>query len=161
MENKLKVSIIVPVYNVVNFLPQCIESLMAQSYGNIELIFIDDGSTDGSSNVLDEYGTKDLRIHVLHQPNSGVSTARNKGIEIATGDYCCFVDGDDNVCPNYIAEMLKYVTGGGKAGMLWPLRETGKNNNREVKVSSYVLFKSERGYNGNVTTGFVLGCSVE
>lgn len=90
-----KVSIIVPVYNVGNDLIACIESIIAQTYKSWELWLIDDGSSDGSSELCDEYGNKDNRINVWHKKNAGVSAARNSGLSCATGEYVLFVDGDD------------------------------------------------------------------
>lgn len=92
-------SIIVPVYNVEKYLPQCIESLCQQTYKNIEIILIDDGSTDNSGKICDEYAEKDKRIVVIHQNNSGVSAARNVALHICKGDYITLVDSDDYVLP--------------------------------------------------------------
>lgn len=88
-------SIVVPVYNVRAYLPQCLESLIGQTYRNLEIICVDDGSTDGSGAILDEYAAKDDRIKVIHQENAGVSAARNRGLDFAVGEYVTFVDGDD------------------------------------------------------------------
>lgn len=90
-----KVSIIVPVYNVEQYLPKCIESILNQTYRNLEIILVNDGSTDSSGSICDEYASKDPRIKVLQQKNSGVSAARNYGLEIADGEYIGFVDSDD------------------------------------------------------------------
>lgn len=92
-------SIIVPVYNVAPYLGMCLDSLRSQSLGDWECICIDDGSTDESGNILDEYMKKDCRFHVFHQQNTGVSAARNLGISKAKGQYLWFVDGDDRVMP--------------------------------------------------------------
>lgn len=86
MANKL-VSIIVPVYNVEKYLPKCVDSLINQTYKNVEIILVDDGSTDQSGNICDTYLEKDNRIVVLHKKNGGLSDARNFGIEYAKGDY--------------------------------------------------------------------------
>ncbi|MCD8362070.1 MAG: glycosyltransferase [Lachnospiraceae bacterium] len=94
MENPL-VSIIVPVYNTQKYLARCLDSLLAQDYENLELILIDDGSTDGSETLLDEYQEKDARVRVIHQENAGVSLSRNRAIEAARGEYIRFVDSDD------------------------------------------------------------------
>lgn len=94
MANKL-VSIIVPVYNVEKYLPKCVDSLINQTYKNVEIILVDDGSTDQSGNICDTYLEKDNRIVVLHKKNGGLSDARNFGIEHAKGDYYSFVDSDD------------------------------------------------------------------
>lgn len=93
--NKKLVSIIVPVYNVEKYLRRCVESIIDQTYYNLEIILVDDGSTDKSGVFCDKYARKDSRVIVHHQENQGVSVARNKGIELATGDWIMFVDGDD------------------------------------------------------------------
>lgn len=90
-----RVSIIVPVYNTRKYLDRCIKSLINQTYNNVEIILVDDGSTDGSSQLCDRYKNIDGRIHVVHQKNIGVSGARNRGIEMARGDYITFCDSDD------------------------------------------------------------------
>lgn len=94
MRNK-KVSIIVPIFNVENYLDKCVESLISQTYDNLEIILVDDGSRDGSSVLCDEWAAKDSRIMVIHKENGGLSSARNAGIEKATGDYIMFEDSDD------------------------------------------------------------------
>ena len=83
----MKISIIVPVYKVEKYIKKCIESIINQTYKDIELILIDDGSPDNSGNICDEYAKKDVRIKVIHKENSGPSDARNQGLKIATGDY--------------------------------------------------------------------------
>ena len=90
-----KISIIVPIYNVKKYIQQCVESLINQTYKNLEIILIDDGSTDGCGELCDEFGKKDQRIHVIHKQNGGLSDARNKGIDVASGDYIGFGDSDD------------------------------------------------------------------
>lgn len=95
------ISIIVPVYNVEPFINRCVESLLAQTYTNIEILLIDDGSTDSSAEIADQYAERDDRIKVFHQPNGGISAARNKGLDVMTGDYVMFVDGDDFVSEDY------------------------------------------------------------
>lgn len=82
----MKISVIIPVYNVEKYLKRCLDSIINQTYKNLEIILIDDGSTDKSSNICDEYAAKDKRIVVIHKENSGVSEARNKGLDICTGD---------------------------------------------------------------------------
>lgn len=99
------ISIIVPVYNIENYLDRCLKSLLEQTYKNIEIILVDDGSTDGSSEVCNHYREIDKRVVVIHQKNGGVSKARNAGIMAAKGEYIMFVDGDDFV-NNQIVEML-------------------------------------------------------
>lgn len=89
------ISIIVPVYNVEQYLRQCLDSLLAQTFGDIEIICVDDGSTDASGTILNDYAHADSRLRVITQPNSGVSAARNRGIEESRGEWLIFVDSDD------------------------------------------------------------------
>lgn len=96
-ENNDKISIIVPVYNVEKYLEKCVDSLVNQSYSNLEIILVDDGATDSSGNMCDELAIKDDRIKVIHKVNGGLSDARNAGLEVATGDYIAFLDSDDYV----------------------------------------------------------------
>ena len=92
-----KISILVPVYNVQNYLPRCLDSLLAQTLQEIEIILIDDGSTDKSGEMCDEYAAKHSRVRVIHQPNAGLSAARNTGLKAAKGKYVLFVDSDDYI----------------------------------------------------------------
>ncbi len=90
-----KISVIVPIYKVENYLKKCINSIINQSYRNLEIILVDDGSPDNCGKICDEYAKQDKRIVVIHKENGGLSDARNKGLEIASGDYISFVDSDD------------------------------------------------------------------
>lgn len=96
------VSIIIPVYNVEEYLPECIESVLAQTYPHLEIFLVDDGSTDNSGKICDEYATVDSRIKVIHQVNSGVSHARNVALNNITGEYLIFVDSDDIINFNLV-----------------------------------------------------------
>lgn len=96
------ISIIVPVYQVEAYISECVESLLAQTYTNLEILLVDDGSTDGSGGICDEYACRDRRIRVVHQVNQGVSAARNRGLDQAAGEYVAFVDSDDAVMPDFI-----------------------------------------------------------
>lgn len=89
------ISVVVPVYNVKKYLDKCIESILRQTYARLEIILVDDGSTDGSGEICDKFAAKDQRIRVLHQENAGRSGARNRGLKEASGTYLMFVDGDD------------------------------------------------------------------
>lgn len=91
------ISVIVPIYNVEKYLNKCIESIVNQTYKNLEIILVDDGSPDGSPAICDKWAEKDSRIKVIHKKNGGVSTARNAGLDYASGDYIGFVDGDDYI----------------------------------------------------------------
>ncbi len=102
-----KVSIIVPVYNVEKYLDECMKSILGQTYSNLEVVLIDDGSTDSSGNMCDNYKAQDDRIVVIHKLNGGLSSARNAGMDIATGDYLIFVDSDDIISLNMVSEMVK------------------------------------------------------
>ena len=90
-----QISIIVPVYNTVAYLDKCLNSILNQTYDSLEVICVDDGSTDGSADIVAKYENQDSRVKVIYQPNGGESNARNKGLQAATGDFIGFVDGDD------------------------------------------------------------------
>lgn len=100
------VSVVVPVYNVEKYIDKCIESIISQTYKYIEIILVDDGSSDKSGEIVDNYAKKDSRIKVVHKKNSGVSAARNTGINVAEGDYICFADGDDVLMEDYVEYLL-------------------------------------------------------
>lgn len=104
-----KFSIIIPVYNVAPYLRECLDSVLAQTLTDWEAICVDDGSTDGSGAILDEYAARDQRFRVIHQKNAGVGAARNAGLEIAKGEWICFADGDDALLPSAF-EILDGVT---------------------------------------------------
>lgn len=101
------ISVIMPVYNVEIYLAQSIESVLNQDHQQLELILIDDGSTDGSGAICDAYAAKDNRVRVIHQKNGGAASAKNAGLRIASGTYLCFVDSDDFLEPNVYGYMLK------------------------------------------------------
>lgn len=100
-----KISVIVPVYNVAAYLPQCLDSILAQTLQETEIIVVDDGSTDNSPQICDEYAAKDTRIQVIHQQNKGPSSARNKGMAAACGKYIAFVDADDWIEPTMLQKL--------------------------------------------------------
>lgn len=107
------ISVIVPVYNTAKYIRSCVESILAQTINDFELILVDDGSVDGSEKICDEYSNKYSNVFSLHQNNQGVSSARNLGIENASGDYIVFVDSDDWVEPDYLEILLGNMTQGG------------------------------------------------
>ena len=90
-------SVVVPIYNVKDYIDKCIQGILASSYTNIEVILVDDGSTDGSADICDRYAQNDLRTKVIHKKNGGLVSARKAGVAIATGKYVTFVDGDDYI----------------------------------------------------------------
>ena len=104
-----KISIIVPVYNVEKYLKKCIDSIINQTYKNIEIILVDDGSKDSSGRICDEYIEKDKRIVTIHKKNGGLSDARNEGIKKATGKYLSFIDSDDYIEENMIGNLYKSI----------------------------------------------------
>lgn len=104
-----KISIVIPVYNVEEYVKYTIHSVLCQDYKNIEIILVDDGSTDKSSQICDQYASKDKRIHAYHKKNGGLSDARNFGVTKATGEYITFIDGDDVIAPDYISYLYKLI----------------------------------------------------
>ncbi|MBQ3474267.1 glycosyltransferase family 2 protein [Candidatus Saccharibacteria bacterium] len=105
-----KISVIVPIYNTEKYLSNCLDSILNQTYKNLEIILIDDGSTDNSGKIADNYAKKDQRIKVIHQKNAGQSSARNSGIKKATGEYLSFIDSDDEIKPNFMEKLLTPYT---------------------------------------------------
>lgn len=101
------ISVIVPVYNVAEYLPECVDSIISQTYTNLEIILIDDGSTDDCPRICDEYASKDSRIRVIHKKNGGLSDARNAGLDICTGEWIGFVDSDDFIAPDMYQQLYK------------------------------------------------------
>lgn len=104
-DNNIKISVIMPVYNVSEYLPRAIESVLNQSFKYFELFLVDDGSTDNSGTICDDYALKDHRIRILHQNNSGAHNARNNALKLACGDYVCFFDSDDYIDENMLNDM--------------------------------------------------------
>ena len=113
MEQNALISVIVPVYNVQAYLPRCVDSILNQEYGNLEVILVDDGATDESGAICDAYAARDSRVRVIHKPNGGLSSARNAGIDAATGEYLAFVDSDDWIEPDTYGYMLRQMVHGG------------------------------------------------
>ena len=103
----VKVSVVIPVYNVENFLRACLNSVRNQTLKDFEVICIDDGSPDKSGEILEEYAKRDTRFRIYHQENSGVSATRNRGVELAKGEYIKFVDSDDTIAPTTLEKCYK------------------------------------------------------
>lgn len=131
-----KVSVIVPIYNASKYLCMCIDSIINQTYKNIEIILVNDGSTDESGKILDEYSNKDSRIKVFHKENTGVSSTRNFGIDKATGDYICFSDADDYLMEDYVEYLLNLI----------------KKNNSDVALTKdmFTTFHPEQNKNDKI-----------
>ena len=110
MDNKLPlISVILPIYNVEKVLRRSVDSVLAQTYGNIEIILVDDGSLDGCPEICDEYAKRDSRVRVIHQQNGGVSAARNTGVRAAEGEFISFVDPDDYVAEDFLFFMYNLM----------------------------------------------------
>lgn len=105
----MKISIIVPVFNIENYITKCVDSLINQTYENIEILLIDDGSTDNSGNICDDLSKKDNRIKVVHKKNGGLSDARNYGISISKGKYITFIDGDDYIEDKMVENIVNII----------------------------------------------------
>ena len=104
--NEIVVSVIVPVYKVEKFLNRCVSSIVSQSYRNLEIILVDDGSPDSCPDLCNQWSAKDKRIRVIHQTNRGLSAARNAGLDVATGHYIAFVDSDDYIVKDYLSHLV-------------------------------------------------------
>ena len=109
MDCDVLVSIIIPVYNVEKYLEECLDSILKQTYKNIEVICVNDGSTDNSLNILEKYAVKDNRFIVLNQSNHGLSYSRNKGLKQARGKYIYYLDSDDYILPNTIKTLAENI----------------------------------------------------
>ena len=103
------ISVIIPVYNVENYLEECLKSVQNQTYTNIEVLLVNDGSTDNSKQICERYCQEDSRFLLINQENQGLSAARNKGVEISTGEYIVFVDSDDSIKTNYLEKLMQYM----------------------------------------------------
>ncbi|OYP01274.1 hypothetical protein CG709_11290, partial [Lachnotalea glycerini] len=104
------ISVIVPIYNVEKYIHRCLDSILRQTYKNLEIILIDDGSTDQSANICEEYKKKDERIQCIHKINGGLSEARNVGMRHATGIYMTFIDGDDYIALDYVEYLFSLLS---------------------------------------------------
>lgn len=117
------ISMIIPVYNAEQYLKKCVDSVRAQTYGNLEIMLVDDGSTDSSGELCDTYAEKDERIRVVHKENGGLVSAWKAGVKECSGEYVSFLDSDDWINPEMLSEMSAYLTG----------------NDREMVISDYII----------------------
>lgn len=127
---KVQLSVIVPVYNVEQYLKQCIDSILNQTFKNFELILVDDGALDSCPQICDNYSKHDDRVKVIHKKNGGLSSARNAGIKVAKGKFLTFIDSDDWISKNYFEEMMKEQDK--YNADIISIRETTVNSNGEV-----------------------------
>ena len=144
---KGKISVIIPVYNVCNYLDRCIQSVLTQTYKDLEIILVDDGSTDESGKLCDIYKERDERIIVIHQKNQGVSCARNAGINIASGEYIGFVDADDYIEKNMYEELSSKIYFGNVKNEII-VCSFNRINNNEKRVFTYRI--NDGVYSNNV-----------
>ena len=143
--NQPKVSVIIPVYNVEKYLNRCIESVVNQTYTNLEIILVDDGSPDNCPQMCDEWASKDCRIKVIHKENTGAGLARNAGIENATGDYITFVDSDDYIALETIEKCIKVLLNNGSQLVMFGRTDVPYNGipvKKPIKTDK-LLFKDE------------------
>ena len=143
---KSKVSIIIPVYNVKKYLPRCFESATNQTYKDLEIIFVDDGSKDSSGSLCDEYETQDSRVKVIHKVNGGLSSARNAGIEASNGDYIFFLDSDDYLSTKCIEKMVNLLNAHNADVVIVKMPYVSENTNNEIEAGSTetIVMNSER-----------------
>lgn len=105
-QSRARVSVIVPIYNVSAFVTACVDSILSQTHQDLEVLLVDDGSTDGSGKICDDYAQADPRVRTIHRPNGGLSAARNSGLDVATGEYIICIDGDDVVTDDHVERLL-------------------------------------------------------
>lgn len=140
----MKLSVIIPVYKTERTLGRCVESVLQQDMSEMEIILVDDGSPDGCGRICDKWATKDERIRAVHKPNGGLSSARNAGLDIATGDYVTFVDSDDYLMPNTYSKALS-----SHDSSEWDILEFGLVHESASRVAldlKECTFKSARQY---------------
>ena len=139
------VSVVIPVYNTERFLKKCIQSVTEQSYPFLEILVIDDGSTDGSPRLLQELEEADKRIRVIRQRNAGVAAARNKGIELASGKYITFVDSDDHISPDYVKRFVRCMRETGTQMAVCGVQYTDDRDRilKRIIPGEYVRFEKE------------------
>ena len=133
------ISVIVPAYNVAQYLPQCVDSILSQDYEDLEVILIDDGSTDASGEICDRYGASDSRVRVIHQKNGGAAAAKNAGLRLATGDYLTFADSDDYLEPEAYGFLMKTLQESGAVAVQGSFREIYRNRAEEQRISDEIL----------------------
>ena len=133
MQAESLITVIVPVYNVEAYLTRCIDSLLMQTYKNLEIILIDDGSSDSSGKICDYYSDLDSRIRVIHKINGGLSSARNAGLDIMTGQFVAFVDSDDYVSQNYIYNLFQALSKSNASVAMSSFKEVYGLNNEALK----------------------------
>ena len=133
------ISVIVPVYNVAQYLPACLDSILSQDYEALEVILIDDGSTDMSGEICDRYGARDSRVRVIHQENGGAAAAKNAGLRVASGEYLAFVDSDDYLEPNAYGFLVRTLLESQADVAQGSFREIYRNRVEEQRICDETL----------------------
>lgn len=126
------VSMIIPVYGVEEYLGECLETVLNQTYENLEIILIDDESPDHCPEICDQHAQKDARIKVIHQKNGGAANARNHGLDIATGEYICFIDSDDKIENSYVEKLLGAIKENKADVVVCSFKQWYKNKMQEI-----------------------------
>ena len=155
--SKVLVSIIIPAYNVERYIEKCITSILEQTHTNIEVIVVDDGSTDKTGKLIDTISQHDKRVRVLHKENAGVSAARNSGIEMSTGEYVVFVDGDDYIAEDYVEYMLGLIKSTGSDFCLSKCCYT-KSGERQTENECIEKLKPEAATALLLSPAVIVGC---
>ncbi|MCM1266968.1 MAG: glycosyltransferase family 2 protein [Bacteroidales bacterium] len=144
-ENSYKISVIVPVYNTADYLRECVDSILGQKYRNLEIILVDDASTDGSGQLCDDYERENEQIRAIHQENGGPGSACVTGLNAAGGDYIMFVDSDDYIEPETLTEMVARLTGtAGEIVCCNHLREKQKGTEPVYSVAAPGIYQGEK-----------------
>ena len=133
-----KISVIVPVYNVELYLRRCIDSILAQTFTDFELLLVDDGSTDRSGEICDDYARKDMRVGVFHNKNHGVAYTRQFGLEHVTAEYFAFVDSDDFIDQQYLFLLFKEINSSQSDMTVCAYNEIGQNGKRFVVITHMI-----------------------
>lgn len=149
MSNNIIISVIVPVYNVEKYLPYCLKSIQNQTFTDFECILIDDGSTDSSGVFCDQFSKEDYRFKVIHQENTGVSEARNKGIRIASGEYISFIDSDDYIHPQMLEVLYRGISQNPSCTFSMILGEMTNEiliNREKINLANAIQYKVSRDF---------------
>ena len=154
--SKSLISVIVPVYKVENFLDRCVESIVGQTYENLEIILVDDGSPDNCPAICDNWAKKDGRIKVIHKENGGLSSARNAGLDVVTGEYFGFIDSDDWIEKDFfeflITNALKENADISRCGLYLDYEDDDSCHDQEVQYENPVVVDN-KGYINSIIGG--------
>lgn len=163
------ISIIVPVYNVEDYVKRCLESIAAQTYLDFEAILVDDGSTDSSGRICDEFVSKDSRFRIIHQKNAGLGFARNTGLDYATGEYVLFLDSDDSLLPETLETAYRLITSGPydwagfgykqikeDGSVSYSTEKSASDHSRIEELTPAIIYSKMIRYGGKISQDFIL-----